>query len=45
MIDPVNLLLILGVVSSIPNVVLLLPSSRTERGTQARAITSGRERM
>jgi hypothetical protein len=39
MIDPVNLLLILGVLSSTPNVVLLLPSSRTERGTQARAIT------
>jgi hypothetical protein len=32
-IDPINLLLILGVLSSIPNVVLLLPNSRTERGT------------
>jgi hypothetical protein len=32
-IDPINLLLILGVLSSIPNFVLLLPNSRTERGT------------
>jgi hypothetical protein len=31
-IDPINLLLILGVLSSIPNIMLLLPNSRTERG-------------
>jgi hypothetical protein len=42
-IDPINLLLILSVLSSIPNVGLLVPSSRTERGTPGSSYYVGAE--